>query len=44
MKLVQAKNYAIFNNAIIQQLVFFAFVCIMQLFLALRYIQDVNNP
>ena len=40
MKLVRREKYAIFNNAIIQQLAFFAFVCIAQLFLALRYIAN----
>ena len=33
---------AVLNYAIVQQLAFFAFVCITQLFLALRYINIYN--
>ena len=33
---------AVLNYAIVQQLAFFAFVCITQLFLALRYIAAVE--
>ena len=35
---------AVLNYAIVQQLAFFAFVCITQLFLALRYIDFLILP